>query len=512
MKKDSFFKEMEAHGLALTFGEVRLKTGYSEVMPNQVSLETRFSRNIKLKIPIVSAAMDTVTEHKLAIELTKLGGLGVIHRNMTPEKQAYEVARVKYHLNGLIEKPICVFEDETIESILRRKGEKGYTFHSFPVLNREDKLVGIITKTEFDFCNNKKMQAREIMTTKLITAIKGTSLDEAYEIMQREKKKVLPLINEDNRIVGLYVHSDLKRIKSGKFSMYNLDENGQLRVAAAIGVGDSALARLEKLVKENVDVAVIDTAHGDSKSVIETLKEIKKKYSDLDVVVGNISEPESAKRLVIAGADGLKVGQGPGSICTTRIIAGIGCPQVTAIYNCSKISDEYNIPVCADGGLHFSGDITIAIGAGAHSVMMGNMLAGTKEAPGEVIFWKNRQWKAYRGMGSLEAMSSNKEARERYMQKETEKSKLIPEGVEGIVPYKGELKDVIFQYIGGLRTGMGSVGAATIEELREKADFYRITAAGQIESHPHNIHITKDVPNYSTDYLKNIEDEDKNVT
>jgi IMP dehydrogenase len=307
---------------------------------------------------------------------------------------------------------------------------------------------------------------------------------------------MLPLVDEDHRVVGLYVFSDVLRIKSGEFSHYNLDENGQLRVGAAIGVGEDALARFEMLLRRRVDVVVIDTAHGDSKNAINTLRELKKAYPSIDVVVGNVSEAASAKRLLDAGADGIKVGQGPGSICTTRIIAGIGCPQVTAVYNCAKISEQYGVPVCADGGIRYSGDITIAIGAGAHSVMLGSMLASTKEAPGEIVFLEGRRWKRYRGMGSIGAMEAHAGSRERYGQKETKRDKLIAEGVEGLVQYQGELSEVLFQLVGGLRSGMGYVGAKDIEELRAKADFLRISTAGQAESHPHDIRLTALPPNY----------------
>ena len=494
MVKKEFFEFMNSQHIALTFDDVRLKTGYSETLPDQVNLESRFSRNVTLKIPIVSAAMDTVTEHALAIELAKLGGIGVIHRNLTPEKQASEVARVKHHLNGLIEKPITVYEDDTIESVLAKREQKGYTFHTFPVINRMGKIVGILSKNDFDFCDNNSLSVRDIMSTNLLTANKGITLDRAYELMKEEKKKVLPLVSENESLAGMYVFSDLKRIKTQSSGIYNLDKKGRLRVAAAIGVYQDAFSRLERLIAKEVDLVVIDTAHGDSKGVIETLKEIKKKY-DIDVVVGNISESNSARRLIEAGADGIKVGQGPGSICTTSVIAGIGCPQVTAIYNCSKAAEGTNVPVCADGGLIYSGDIPIAIGAGAHSVMLGKMLAGTKESPGELVFREGRQWKSYRGMGSIGAILSNKNQEGRYGQKNTEGT-LVPEGIEGLIPYQGELSEVIFQYIGGLKRGMGYVGAASIEELRIKADFYRLSSAGKTESHPHDILITKESPNY----------------
>ena len=500
MRLKNVLEKARKEGIALTFDDVRLRTGHAEVMPEDVNIESKFSRNVGLKIPIVSAAMDTVTEYGLAIEIAKLGGLGVIHRSLSPDDQAFNVIRVKHHLNGLIKKPICVYEDEKVSAILSKRDAKGYPFHSFPVLSREGKLVGIVTENDFEFCDNSSFSAREIMSTELLTSSEETNLDEAYDIMRKEKKKILPLVRENGEIVGMYVFSDVKRIKTRSAETYNIDDKGQLRVAAAIGVGENALERVALLAEKNVDAVVIDTAHGDTKSVFETLKEIKRNYSGLDVVVGNISVGDSAKRLADAGADGIKVGQGPGSICTTRVIAGIGRPQVSAVYDCAKELEKYEIPICADGGLRSSGDIPIAIAAGSHSVMMGSMLAGVEEAPGEIVFAQGRQWKSYRGMGSLGAMETNKSSRERYLQGEGSKNQMIPEGVEGLILYKGKLDDVIFQYVGGLRRGMGYVGAASIKELREKGDFDKITAAGFSESHPHDIEITEDSPNYKRTY------------
>ncbi len=402
---------------------------------------------------------------------------------------------MKYHLNGLIEKPIAVQEDETIEGILNKQEEKGYSFQTFPVLDSRGKLVGILSQNDFDFCTELSLRAGDVMTRELLTAKPDTELRAAYELMLKHKKKVLPLIDEGFNLQGMYIWSDLRRIVKGDNTDYNLDAKGQLRVGAAIGVYDDAFERVEKLVHEKVDVVVIDTAHADSKPVIETLRELKKNY-DIDVVVGNVSQSESAMNLIKNGADGIKVGQGPGSICTTRIIAGIGSPQVSSVYSCSLLAELEGVPVCADGGIRYSGDITVAIGAGANSVMLGGLLAGTKETPGEIIFWNGRQWKSYRGMGSLGAMEDGQGARERYGQQDSGKRQMIPEGIEGLVPYRGELKDVIFQYVGGLRRGMGYVGAADIEELREKADFVRISSAGQVESHPHDVQITKEAPNY----------------
>lgn len=494
---DKFFEKMDKLGLALSYGDVRLKTGHSTILPADANLSSFFSRHVPMNCPIVSSPMDTVTEHKMAIQMAKLGGLGIIHRALSPEDQAAEVAKVKVYLNGLIKKPVCVNENDTIEEIKKIIEDKDFSFRSFPVLNDSGKLVGLLTNNDFDFCTDHKLRAKDVMSDNLITAKDGTALDEAYKIMQDKKKKILPIVNDAGAISGMYVFSDLKRIITGGSPMYNLDANGNLRVGAAIGTGKDVFDRVELLVRKGVDAVVIDTAHGDSKTVVEVLKEIKKNYNSLDVVVGNISEGESAKRLVDAGADGIKVGQGPGSICTTRVIAGIGCPQVTAIYNCAKAVRGSGVPVCADGGIQYSGDITIALAAGAHSVMLGNLLAGTKETPGEVTIRQGSTVKEYRGMGSLAAMQSSAASKERYGQAGNAKDKLVPEGIEGVVPYKGEVDKIIFQLLGGLRSGMGYVGAATVDELQAKADFYRISSVGLTESHPHSLLVIKDAPNYS---------------
>jgi len=494
---DAFFQKMEADGMALAFKDVRLKSGYSQVLPPEVSVRTQFSRKVTLNSPVVSAAMDTVTESTMAIAMAKAGGIGVIHRKFaTPAQQAEEVERVKLYLNAIISKPICVYEDDTIETIESLREEKMYSFQSFPVLNRQGRLIGLLTRNDFDLCQNVCLPAREAMTQKLITAPVGTTLVQAYALMIKEKKKVLPITDTEGKVTGMYIFSDVKRVMEGNSQSYNIDSAGHLRVAAAIGTGDSALGRATLLANASVDVIVIDTAHGDSKPVFETLKEIKRAFPDIDVVVGNVSEGASAKRLVDAGADGIKVGQGSGSICTTRMVAGIGCPQVTAIYNCAKAIQDSGVPVCADGGIEYSGDITVAIGAGAHSVMLGNLLAGTEETPGEIITIDDMRYKHYRGMGSLGVMIESRESRNRYGQTNLGKDKLVPEGVEGAVPCKGPVEKSLYQYVGGLRSGMGYVGARTIEELQEKADFYRISSAGLAESHPHNIRIVKDAPNY----------------
>ncbi len=484
--------------IALTYGDVQLITRYSEVLPNQVNTESRFSRNVHLMIPIVSAAMDTVTEYRLAIELAKLGGIGVIHKNLTPEEQSRQVGKVKHDLNAFIERPKSFFEDETIEDVLNRIREKGYKYRSFPITNREGVLVGIVTETDFEFHYNPTSPISSIMTANPITSDVGTSIETAYSLMNNHKKKALPIIDCDGKLAGMYILSDIRRIKGHRIEPYNpnLDKKGQLIAAAAIGVYEDAFSRLERLAEENVDVVVIDSAHGCSKGVIETLREVKSRYPNIDVVVGNISTGEQARMLVDAGADGIKVGQGPGGICTTRLVAGVGRPQLSAVYDCAKAIYGFGVPLNADGGLKYSGDITKAIAAGADSVMMGGMLAGTDESPGDLIFVEGRQWKIYRGMGSIGAMEIGRSARQRYGQENTPNEKLIPEGVEGRIPYKGPLKQVIHQYVGGLRAGMGYTGSRTIEELKINGDFDRNESGGMLESHPHGVNITREAPNY----------------
>ncbi|MFA6307000.1 MAG: IMP dehydrogenase [Patescibacteria group bacterium] len=498
LKKDGFFEKIEALGLALSYGDVRLKTSYSETAPNDVKLASRFSRNVPLAAPLVSSPMDMITEHKMAIALAISGGLGIIHRALKPKDQAKEVSRVKFYLNGLIERPICLETSQTIKEILKMIEEKNYPFRSFPVVDARGRLTGLISGNDIEFCSNHNLKVGQIMTKakNLVTAEKGISLKQSFIMMQKTKKKILPLLDKQKKLAGMYVYSDVKRIITGGSPFYNLDANGNLRVGAAVGVGQDALDRAELLSERGVDVLVIDTAHGDSRAVLETLKQLKKKYSKIDIVVGNVSEAESAVRLAKAGADGLKVGQGPGSICTTRVVAGIGCPQVTAVYNCARALRGLNVPVCADGGIEYSGDITVALAAGADSVMLGKMFAGTAETPGEVFIRNGMPVKQYRGMGSLAAMEASAAARERYSQKETGKDKLVPEGVEAVVPYKGEVEKIIFQLLGGLRSGLGYTGAADIEELQTKADFYYISSAGLSESHPHGIVMEKEAPNY----------------
>jgi len=490
--KDAFFDKIEALGLALTYDDVRLKSGYSETDPANVSVETFFSRNIPLKTPIVSAAMDTVTDAAMAIAMAKFGGLGIIHRGMDAEAQAKAVRKVKLHLNGLIAEPITVAPDQTVGEITLHSEEKGYGFHSFPVVDSMGKLVGLITRNDFEMCRDNSVTAKSIMTPKdqLVTAPVGTTIEDAHKILLQAKKKILPLLDSSGSLTGMYVYSDLLRLVSGSTTDFNIDKNGHLRVGAAVGTGSDALIRAKLLTEAGVDVIVIDTAHGDSKNVYDALKEIKTNFPNIDVVVGNVTEAASAKRLADAGADGVKVGQGPGSICTTRIVAGIGCPQVTAVYNCAKALRGMNVPIIADGGIRNSGDIPIALGAGASCVMLGRSLAGTTETPGVVKDTPQGQFKVYRGMGSLGAMRASKASRERYRQDKVSNDKLVPEGVESVVPYQGDVANVLFKQIGGLRSGMGYVGANSIASLQEKSDFHRISNAGLAESHPHDVAIT----------------------
>lgn len=497
-KQDKFFEKIEALGLALSYGDVRLKTSHSETAPNEVNLKSRFSRNVPLNAPLISSPMDMITEHKMAIALALSGGIGIIHRALTPKDQAKEISRVKFYLNGLIEKPICLDGQQTVKSVLKMMTEKGYAFHSFPVLDARGKLAGLISGSDIEFCADTRLKIAQIMTRlkNLTTAAGDISLKQAFAVMQKNKKKILPLVDKQNKLTGMYVYSDVKRVMTGGSPSYNLDEHGNLRVGAAVGVGREALERAEQLSERGVDVLVIDTAHGDSRAVFLTLKELKQKYSKIDIVVGNVSEAESAKRLALAGADGVKVGQGPGSICTTRVVAGIGCPQVTAVYNCARALRGSGVAVCADGGIEYSGDVTVALAAGADSVMLGKMFAGTTETPGEVFIRNGVPVKQYRGMGSLAAMEKSVAARERYAQTESGKDKLVPEGVEAVVPFKGEVEKIIFQTLGGVKSGLGYIGAANINELHEKADFYYISAAGLSESHPHGITMEKEAPNY----------------
>ncbi len=473
---------------ALTFEDVLLVPQYSEILPKQVDVKTRISKNVTLNIPIVSAAMDTVTEHRTAIMMARLGGIGVIHKNMDIESQAKEVKRVKKSESGVIIDPIFINPEATVAEALSLMSDLHIS--GVPVIDKDRKLIGILTNRDLRFETNMSTLVKDRMTkAPLITAPKGCTLDDAEKIFSQNRVEKLPIVDKDGRLDGLITIKDLKKRK--EYPNANKDSYGRLRVAAAIGVGQ--LDRAKALVDAGVDVIVIDSAHGHSKGIIDTLKEVKANFN-VDVVAGNIANPAAVKDLAEAGADGIKVGIGPGSICTTRIVAGVGVPQISAIDDCASEAAKYGIPVIADGGLKYSGDVAKALAAGAACVMAGSLLAGCEESPGELITFQGRQYKVYRGMGSIGAMT--KGSSDRYFQEGTAQDKLVPEGIEGRVPFAGSIKDVIHQLIGGLRSAMGYVGAKDIPTLQEKAEFVEITSAGLKESHVHDVVITHEAPNY----------------
>ena len=476
----------------LTFDDVLLIPAYSEVLPNSVDLSTKFSRNINLNVPLVSAAMDTVTEAQLAIAIAREGGIGVIHKNMSIEEQAKQVHTVKRAENGMIYDPVTISRGSTVNDALNIMKE--YKIGGIPVVDNEGYLVGIVTNRDLRFERNLNRPIDEVMTKdNLITTSQSTNLEEAADILQRHKIEKLPVVDKNGRLVGLVTYKDITKAKDKPNACK--DRLGRLRVAAGIGVTRDSLQRAEALVKAGVDAIVIDTAHGHSKGVVSVLKEVKAAYPEIDVVVGNIATGDAAKFLVDNGADGVKVGIGPGSICTTRVIAGIGVPQLSAVYDVYEALKDTGVPLIADGGIRYSGDIVKALAAGANSVMLGGMFAGVEESPGETIIFNGRKYKSYRGMGSLEAME--KGSKDRYFQSSvTDSKKLVPEGIAARVPYKGTLYEVIYQMLGGLRAGMGYCGAPTISDLHN-AQFTRITGAGVAESHPHDVTITSEAPNYS---------------
>ena len=473
---------------ALTFEDVLLVPQYSEILPKQVDVKTRISKNVTLNIPIVSAAMDTVTEHRTAIMMARLGGIGVIHKNMDVESQAKEVKRVKKSESGVIIDPIFINPEATVAEALSLMSDLHIS--GVPVIDKDRKLIGILTNRDLRFETNMSVLVKDRMTkAPLITAPKGCTLDDAEKIFSQNRVEKLPIVDKDGRLDGLITIKDLKKRK--EYPNANKDSYGRLRVAAAIGVGQ--IERAKALVDAGVDVIVIDSAHGHSKGIIDTLKEVKANFK-VDVVAGNIANLAAVKDLAEAGADGIKVGIGPGSICTTRIVAGVGVPQISAIDDCASEAAKYGIPVIADGGLKYSGDVAKALAAGAACVMAGSLLAGCEESPGELITFQGRQYKVYRGMGSIGAMT--KGSSDRYFQEGTAQDKLVPEGIEGRVPFAGSIKDVIHQLIGGLRSAMGYVGAKDIPTLQERAEFVEITSAGLKESHVHDVVITHEAPNY----------------
>ncbi len=476
----------------LTFDDVLLIPAYSEVLPRMVDLSTKFSRNITLNVPLVSAAMDTVTEAKMAIAIAREGGIGVIHKNMSIDEQARQVHAVKRAENGMIYDPVTILRGSTVADALKMMEE--YHIGGIPVVDENNILVGIVTNRDLRFERDLSRPVDEVMTSEnIITTSQSTNLEEAAEILQRHKIEKLPVVDSDNHLVGLVTYKDITKAKDKPNACK--DKLGRLRVAAGIGVTANSMQRADALVAAGVDALVIDTAHGHSKGVVEVLKAVKAKYPEIDVVVGNIATGEAAKYLVENGADGVKVGIGPGSICTTRIIAGVGVPQLSAVYDVAKALEGTGVPLIADGGIRYSGDIVKALAAGGYSVMLGGMLAGVEESPGDTIIYNGRKYKSYRGMGSLEAME--KGSKDRYFQaNETDAKKLVPEGIAARVPYKGSLYEVVYQMLGGLRAGMGYCGAKDIDALH-KARFTRITNAGVAESHPHDVAITSEAPNYS---------------
>ncbi len=475
--------------IGFTFDDVLLLPSKSDVLPKDVDVSAKLTRNITLNIPVISAAMDTVTEANLAIAMAREGGLGIVHRAMTPQKQALEVDKVKKSESGMIVDPITTAPDALISDALVLM--ERYKISGVPV-TLKGKLVGILTNRDLRFETNIKKKVSDVMTKeKLITAPVGTNLDKAKKLLHEYKIEKLPIVDDDFNLKGLITIKDIEKRK--KYPHACKDMLGRLRVGAAVGVGEEALLRTELLVKAGADIIAIDTAHGHSKAVINTLKEIKKNF-DIDVMAGNVATADGAKDLISAGADAIKIGIGPGSICTTRIVAGAGVPQLTAIQNCYALTSKMNIPLIADGGIKYSGDITKALAAGAYCVMIGSLFAGTAESPGEIILYQGRSYKVYRGMGSLGAMEQG--AKDRYAQEGVEKEKLVPEGVEGRVPYKGPISQSIHQLVGGLRSGMGYCGCGNLEDLRKNARFIQITNAGLRESHVHDVIITKEAPNY----------------
>ena len=478
-------------GDGITFDDVLLVPAYSEVIPNQVDLSTNLTKKIKLNIPMMSASMDTVTEHRMAIAMARQGGIGIIHKNMSIEAQAEEVDKVKRSENGVITDPFSLSPEHTLQDANELMAK--FRISGVPITEGK-KLVGIITNRDLKFEEDFSKKIKESMTSEgLITALEGTTLEEAKKILAKARKEKLPIVDKDFNLKGLITIKDIE--KQIKYPNSAKDEQGRLLCGAGVGITADALNRVDALVKAKVDVIVLDSAHGHSANVIRCVKMVKEKYPDLQVIAGNVATGDATRALIEAGADAVKVGIGPGSICTTRVVAGIGVPQITAIMDCYAVAKEYGVPVIADGGIKYSGDITKSIAAGANVCMMGSILAGCDESPGDFELYQGRKYKVYRGMGSIAAMENG--SKDRYFQ--VDAKKLVPEGVEGRVAYKGMVEDTVFQLLGGLRSGMGYCGTPTIEELKERGRFVKISAASLKESHPHDIHITKEAPNYSVD-------------
>jgi len=489
---DQFMASFPCEGL--TFDDVSLETRYADFLPDNTDIASRFSRNIPVNVPYISAAMDTVTETEMAIAMARLGGLGVIHKNQTVKSQADQVSKVKHYLNGLIMNPVVFTQDMLLSDVMAEKERKKYQFSGFPVTDGEGRLAGIITARDMKFLTSMDVPLAQVMTCKLVTARPDTTLREAYNIMMKHKVGKLPIVDADGRLKGLYSFQDTKTLIKALEPAVNRDEGHRLRVAAAVGPHDDK--RIDALAAAGVDVLVVDTAHGHSKGVIDTVRELKARHPQIDVVAGNVATADGGKALADAGADAIKVGIGPGSICTTRVVAGVGIPQLTAVYRVRQAVGD-TLPVIADGGIVYSGDVAKALAAGASCVMMGSALAGTEESPGERILHQGRTYVVYRGMGSLEAMKAHRGSRERYGHSDVDNSdQIVPQGIEGLVPYRGRVGDVLRQYIGGLRFSLGYCGSRNLAELQATARFVRVSAGGLKEAHPHDVKVLKDAPNY----------------
>ncbi len=493
---DSFMKAFPFEGL--TYDDVTLVTQYADFLPDDASLETNLTSRITMKIPFISAAMDTVTEAPMAIAMALAGGIGVIHKNLEEDEQAAEVAKVKNHLNGLIDSPVCFHENDDISFLRSEKKRMGLKFNGFPVLDSDDKLVGMITSSDMRFAPMNAMKLKDVMQIAPITASPSTSVKKAYELMRTAKVGKLPLVDKTGRVVGLYSFTDVQRLVENKSPTFNCDDKYRLRVSASVSGGKGDIQRVEKLAEAGVDVVVVDSAHGHSKGIMEMTKYIVKHFPKIDVIAGNIATGVAALALAKCGAHAVKVGIGPGSICTTRVVCGVGIPQLTAVYNAAKALRGSGVAVIADGGIKLSGDVPKALAAGADSVMLGSVLAGTEESPGEKIYSNGRQYVVYRGMGSMAALKNGKGSRARYFQDNEADEDLVPQGIEGMVPYSGRVKSIMTQFCGGLRASLGYCGARSIAELQKIGKFYRITTAGLKEARPHDITITKEAPNYRT--------------
>lgn len=486
---------MEHHRfMGLTYDDVSLVTQYADFLPAETDLSTQLTRDIRLNIPFVSAAMDTVTESGMGIAMALAGGIGIVHKNLEPTAQRTEVKRVKFYLNGFLVKARTVSPEMTVDEVEELKQQKGFHFSSFPVLDDDRKLLGIVTGSQFRYAESGSIRIRDLMVKNTVTAKVGTTIKQAYDTLLKHKISILPVVEEDGTFAGLYSFKDVRRILQQENTMQCVDDRYSLRVGAAVGPADHE--RVECLKETFIDVLVVDTAHGHSRGVIEMVKWIKQKWPEQQVIAGNVATGEAATELVKAGADGIKVGIGPGSICTTRVVTGVGIPQLTAVYQAAKALRGTGVPVIADGGVKQSGDIPKSLGAGGSCVMMGSVFAGTDESPGERVLIQGRQYVAYRGMGSLGAMTQQFGSADRYGQKDVTSRKLVPEGIEGLVPYSGPIAAVLHQYTGGLRSSLGYNGCRTIEEMQRRAHFVRVTPAGKREAHPHDVEFVKDAPNY----------------